>query len=506
MLRLLLAVVALAAFPASAAAKPLSFDSGLAAQKPCAGAQAKLGPTWRAAGKHFGISWRILAAITKVESSYGCDMGPSSAGAVGWTQFMPATWSQWGMDADGDHKADPNNSVDAIFSSARYLKANGAPGDYQKALLAYNHAQWYVDKVLDISHQFKDFSSAQFDQMAKIARQYSLLEDRLHGAREQLEQLESKTAKARKQLKQSRLILVGGEDKLRKGKQEFEAAKGRLDQATLRYVRTAQGTQAAGQQNQQQQLLSYFAGSNPQDAVLVYVTVRSMLEQQNLQLQQLRLLASAAAEADQQSRAQQTSLSQAAQLEEASLYQLQVLADDQQTTIRSGKADMRKKAKAVRVYAMRYLAKTGDQGALQSSPFADLIQGSVLWAGSWRWPLTAQVTSGFGYRCIDVCRPHEGIDLGAASGTKIHASAPGKVIFAGVMGGYGKMVELSHLGGFTTRYGHMSSITAKVGQQVTPLSVLGKVGCTGHCFGDHLHFEIRKDGQAQNPLPLLPRR
>ena len=226
MLRLLLAVVALAAFPASAAAKPLSFDSGLAAQKPCAGAQAKLGPTWRAAGKHFGISWRILAAITKVESSYGCDMGPSSAGAVGWTQFMPATWSQWGMDADGDHKADPNNSVDAIFSSARYLKANGAPGDYQKALLAYNHAQWYVDKVLDISHQFKDFSSAQFDQMAKIARQYSLLEDRLHGAREQLEQLESKTAKARKQLKQSRLILVGGEDKLRKGKQEFEAAKG----------------------------------------------------------------------------------------------------------------------------------------------------------------------------------------------------------------------------------------------------------------------------------------
>ena len=76
----------------------------------------------------------MLAGLTEVESAHGCNMGPSSAGAIGWTQFMPATWKEWGMDASGDGKADPYNAVDAIYSSARYLRASGAPKSYYKAL------------------------------------------------------------------------------------------------------------------------------------------------------------------------------------------------------------------------------------------------------------------------------------------------------------------------------------------------------------------------------------
>ena len=113
----------------------------------CRGA-AQLKGTWKAAGRAFKIDWRILAAITEIESGFGCNMGPSSAGALGWTQFMPATWKTWGMDADGDGKASPYSSADAIFSSARYLRASGAPRSYRKALFAYNHAQWYVNDVL----------------------------------------------------------------------------------------------------------------------------------------------------------------------------------------------------------------------------------------------------------------------------------------------------------------------------------------------------------------------
>lgn len=81
-------------------------------------------------------------------------MGPSSAGALGWTQFMPATWREWGMDADADGRASPYNSVDAIFSSARYLRASGAPGNYRRALFAYNHATWYVNDVLRRARRF----------------------------------------------------------------------------------------------------------------------------------------------------------------------------------------------------------------------------------------------------------------------------------------------------------------------------------------------------------------
>ena len=80
-------------------------------------------------------------------------MGPSSAGALGWTQFMPATWKIWGMDADGDGKASPYSSADAIFSTARYLRASGAPRSYRKALFAYNHAHWYVNDVLKRSRR-----------------------------------------------------------------------------------------------------------------------------------------------------------------------------------------------------------------------------------------------------------------------------------------------------------------------------------------------------------------
>lgn len=128
--------------------------SGLRSPTPCSGAKI-LKSIWQRAGKAFGIKWQILAGITEVESAHGCNMGPSSAGAIGWTQFMPATWKMWGMDASGDGKADPYNAVDAIYSSARYLRASGAPGNYYKALYAYNHADWYVKKVQAAARKYR---------------------------------------------------------------------------------------------------------------------------------------------------------------------------------------------------------------------------------------------------------------------------------------------------------------------------------------------------------------
>ena len=105
-------------------------------------------PIYQAAGIQYQVPWQVLAAINEIETDYGRNLSVSSAGAVGWMQFMPATWKEWGIDANGDGVADPFNPVDAIFSAARYLQAAGAATNLSKAVFAYNHADWYVNQVL----------------------------------------------------------------------------------------------------------------------------------------------------------------------------------------------------------------------------------------------------------------------------------------------------------------------------------------------------------------------
>ena len=131
---------------------------------------------WQGAGAEYGVPWQVLAAINKVESDFGRNMGPSSAGAVGWMQFMPATWMEWGVDANGDGVADPWNAADAIYSAARYLAAAGASTDLYRAVYAYNHADWYVQEVLAIAQlygtdQTVAFSVDRMQQQLDAARQ-----------------------------------------------------------------------------------------------------------------------------------------------------------------------------------------------------------------------------------------------------------------------------------------------------------------------------------------------
>ena len=109
---------------------------------------------WERAGSTYGVPWQVLAAINKIESNFGGNMGPSSAGAVGWMQFMPSTWLRWGVDADGNGIADPWNAADAIFAAARYLAAAGGQSDISRAVFSYNHADWYVREVLDLANVY----------------------------------------------------------------------------------------------------------------------------------------------------------------------------------------------------------------------------------------------------------------------------------------------------------------------------------------------------------------
>jgi murein DD-endopeptidase MepM/ murein hydrolase activator NlpD len=105
-------------------------------------------PIYQACGTEYGIPWEVLASINKIETGFGTNLNVSSAGAVGWMQFLPSSWEAYGVDANGDGRKDPYNPVDAICAAARYLKIAGGTNDLYNAILAYNHADWYAQEVL----------------------------------------------------------------------------------------------------------------------------------------------------------------------------------------------------------------------------------------------------------------------------------------------------------------------------------------------------------------------
>jgi murein DD-endopeptidase MepM/ murein hydrolase activator NlpD len=116
------------------------------------------------------------------------------------------------------------------------------------------------------------------------------------------------------------------------------------------------------------------------------------------------------------------------------------------------------------------------------------------------WPVSGPVTSPFGPRWGSF---HYGIDIGVPTGTPIHAAAAGTVIVCGYDGGYGNLVVLDNGGNLATAYAHQSEIAVACGQHVEQGEVIGYVGCTGHCFGPHLHFEVRINGSPVDPLGYL---
>jgi murein DD-endopeptidase MepM/ murein hydrolase activator NlpD len=179
---------------------------------------------WQQAGSTYGIPWQVLASINKIESNFGQNMGPSSAGAVGWMQFMPSTWLRWGLDADGDGIADPWNATDAIYAAARYLAAAGGQTDIARGVFAYNHADWYVREVLDLAQVY---GQGGITQTADLQQ----LQAKLDGARREI-------VRANEQL----LTAQDSEERLRKVSQGLHA---RVDAAALLSDRLAAEQRAA---------------------------------------------------------------------------------------------------------------------------------------------------------------------------------------------------------------------------------------------------------------------
>ena len=132
---------------------------------------------------------------------------------------------------------------------------------------------------------------------------------------------------------------------------------------------------------------------------------------------------------------------------------------------------------------------------LQGAP-TPVRQGS----GALIWPVSGPVVSGFGMRWG---RLHAGVDIAVPAGTGIRAADGGQVVLAAWTGGYGNYVCIQHTGSLSTCYAHLSSYAVSSGSSVSQGQVIGSVGCTGHCFGDHLHFETRVNGSPVDPMGYL---
>ena len=118
------------------------------------------------------------------------------------------------------------------------------------------------------------------------------------------------------------------------------------------------------------------------------------------------------------------------------------------------------------------------------------------------WPVNGPITSPFcERRSWESCHP--GIDIGVPGGTPIRAADSGTVRVASMNGGYGNYTCIAHSASLSTCYAHQSRYAVSVGQNVSKGQVIGYIGCTGLCFGDHLHFEVRINGQVTNPMNYL---
>lgn len=147
----------------------------------------------------------------------------------------------------------------------------------------------------------------------------------------------------------------------------------------------------------------------------------------------------------------------------------------------------------------------------ESSRIAAFLRGrsggkASVGAGGMVWPTQGTVTSGYGWRTHPIFgtrKFHAGIDIGAPAGQTVVAAASGEVIYAGEKGGYGNTVMIDHGGGLATLYAHLSSFGVGVGAKVAQGRSIARVGCTGYCTGPHLHFEVRVNGEPQDPMRWL---
>lgn len=340
--------------------------------------------------------------------------------------------------------------------------------------------------------------------IAAQSREIDSVEADIGGLGVELAGLERELAAARSRLRELEQVLADKTRTLVRARQQLKVARGRLSRRLVD-IYTAE----------EPDLVSVALGADSlEDLIDVLETRASVLENDDALVGQIEGLRArvtkerARARVLRQRQALQTAAVQRRTQERRSVLDDVVARRDALVQLRSARqrslASVRVDRREWEAQAAALAAAAPRIAAVSSSApaAADVQAPTPLPAPSsgFIWPVQGVVTSPYGQRWG---RLHSGIDIAAPAGTPVAASASGQVVYAGSMGGYGLLVVIQHAGGIATAYAHNSGLSVSVGQSVAQGQTIASVGCTGTCFGDHVHFEVRVGGSAVDPMGYL---
>jgi murein DD-endopeptidase MepM/ murein hydrolase activator NlpD len=328
----------------------------------------------------------------------------------------------------------------------------------------------------------------------------------------QLEQLRGQVATLRNQVAAVQAQLAATKAELKREKARLERLRDRLKRA-LKVLR--ERLVAIYESSEPDAMTVILSSDGLDDLLNRYEYLRQVQDQDASIAEQVRTLRDEAADTVARVRAARDEIA----AKEAELEQAQASLEARQRDLEAARAQNQQTLARVQETEQRLEGDVSDiQGQIQaqleaaqaasSAPTttptieAAPVQGGESSSG-FIWPVNGPITSPF-------CEPrswescHPGIDIGVPAGTPIRAASDGNVAIAGPSSGYGNYTCIDHGGGLSSCYAHQSSIAVGVGQRVGQGQVIGSVGCTGLCFGDHLHFEVRTNGQVVDPLGYLP--
>jgi len=337
-------------------------------------------------------------------------------------------------------------------------------------------------------------------QLSSVVDELQAAQSAVDSAESSLDSLEAELAAEQARLERLTVLLEEQTERLRQ-----------LEAAHLRAVRVLEARVRAIYVSQTPDVLSFLVSASSFDDLIDNweFLERIGLQDERIATQVQRAKEKAAAERRATARTRRLTAASvsviAARTEEAQVVRDELAASrDTLLAARRLKSSALASARESREEYIAEVEALAAQSAALAAAIRDAQAGSrgsgVPSAAGFIWPVHGPVVSGYGLRWG---RMHEGIDIAAGMGTPIWAAAAGTVIHAGWLGGYGNLVVVDHGDGLATAYAHASAILVAVGQQVAQGETLSLVGSTGNSSGPHLHFEVRVNGSAVDPLLYL---
>jgi murein DD-endopeptidase MepM/ murein hydrolase activator NlpD len=328
------------------------------------------------------------------------------------------------------------------------------------------------------------------------SHEISSVQDKISSLGAELDSLEAKLEAAREQLAQTQARLEEQTERIEFLRGQLEIARERLSQRLVD-IYTGGG---------ESDVIALILGAESLDEAIEQVEFYSrVLEQDDELVQEVAAVREELVALRMQTQALEREQAEQTQLV-AEQTQARRAAYDALIAERGRLEDMRADREStlasVRVQRNEW-EEEADALAAESAQIAAVATSGAPPAGSSSgliWPVSGPVVSPFGIRWG---RLHAGIDIAAPTGAPVVASASGKVTYAGWMDGYGLIVVVQHAGGLATAYAHNSSLAVSSGQTVSQGQQVSSVGCTGHCYGSHLHFEVRVNGTPVDPMGYL---